>query len=77
MATTKLLTEIVGDNMKKYRLARNLSVAECAKLADVALVTWYKWEGGERWPQHEAMATIAAVLRIEPDQLLETSQKSS
>ena len=77
VAITKPLPEILGQNMVRFRLARNLTVKECATLADVVLDTWYKWENGERWPQHEAMATIARVLRVEPDALLEKPEKSS
>ena len=53
----------LGADIRRYRLALGLSVAEAARLAHARLTTWYSWERGARTPRTAEIGRVAAVLR--------------
>jgi transcriptional regulator with XRE-family HTH domain len=62
---------IIGDNIKKLRLQKDLSQDKLARLADIAFATLTKIESGETPnPTIETVKKIAAALDVSIDDLM-------
>ena len=63
--------QLLGNNVKKYRLATNMSIRKLATAALVSPSQISRIEGGEINTSVSAIFTIAKALGIKPYQLLE------
>lgn len=54
----------IGDNIRKYRKRRRLTMADAAVEAGVDRGTWWRWESGQTNLSVSRLVEIAAVLRI-------------
>jgi len=64
-------SSIIGENIKKLRLQKNLSQDKLARLADIAFPTLTKIESGETPnPTIETVKKIAAALGVSIDELM-------
>ncbi|MFA5743173.1 MAG: helix-turn-helix transcriptional regulator [Candidatus Paceibacterota bacterium] len=62
---------IIGDNIKRLRLQKDLSQDKLARLADIAFPTLTKIESGETPnPTIETVKKIAAALGVSIDELM-------
>ena len=60
----------LANNIRKYRLERNLTIQELANLLDVDYSQISRMERGVVNPNVSIIFDIADVLKIEPDELL-------
>lgn len=65
------LQRIVGDNLRAYRLERNLSQEDFADVLGVHRTYMGGIERGERNLTLKSLERIAMVLRVDPRELLE------
>jgi len=68
-------TNFVSKNIRKYRKTIGYSQEKCARLAGVALNTWYRWEKGKRNPSLNAIIIISRVLNTPLPQLMENNSE--
>ena len=64
---------MLGDNIKKYRKANNLSQEELAEKINVTRQSISLWETGKTQPSIDVLVNLASVLGITTDELLKSS----
>ena len=64
---------MLGDNIKKYRKANNLSQEELAEKINVTRQSISLWETGKTQPSIDILVNLASVLGITTDELLKSS----
>ena len=65
----------VAENLKKLRLAKNLTQTELAERVGVAKATISAYENGTRLPSYDILIKLAHQFRVTTDNLLGFSQK--
>ena len=68
---------MLGDNIKKYRKANNLSQEELAVKINVTRQSISLWETGRTQPNIDILVNLASVLGITTDELLKSSEDIS
>lgn len=63
------IAEVIGNNIKKIRVSKNLKVRDLAAKMNVAVQSWYKWERGEVVPEDENQLRIASCLGVSMDDI--------
>ncbi len=66
-----MLHEVPGRPLREVRAERLLSIRELARLAGVAPSTIYLTEAGRTMPRASVMRRIAAVLDVDPNDIVE------
>jgi transcriptional regulator with XRE-family HTH domain len=67
----KMKQEILtAKSIKKYRLAKGMTVIELAKLVNLSRTSIYSYENGSQVPSPKRLTKIAKVLGVKPIQLL-------
>ena len=66
-----MLNEVPGRPLRELRAERLLSIRELARLAGVAPSTIYLTEAGRTMPRASVMRRIAAVLEVDPNDVVE------
>lgn len=68
---------MLGDNIKKYRKAGNLSQEELAEKINVTRQSISLWETGKTQPSIDILVKLASVLGVTTDELLTSSDDTS
>lgn len=63
------MTMAVGDNIKKIRLARGMTMPQLSDAAGVAGPSLFMWEKNRQTPTDDDVERIAAALGVEPHEL--------
>jgi|SRR5688572_2544629 len=66
----------LGDNIKKYRELRNLSVQDLAEKMGIGKAGIYKWESGETKPGLDSLTDLSKALDVSIDQLMHENPTS-
>lgn len=61
---------MLKDNLKKYRIASNLSQKQVADALQVAATTYASYEQGKSEPSLERLQEIASILKVTVEKLL-------
>ena len=69
-AREKILMTQFGENLKKFRNERNLSVRALADLADMDYTNISNIENGQSNPSMTTVIFLAEALQVDPSQLL-------
>lgn len=64
------VTQLLGYNAKRFRLALGLTQGEVADAVGVSLQTIFSYESGSNWPRAETLAALCKVLKVRPWQML-------
>ena len=64
------LQQIYVSNIKRLRLAQNLSQAELAERVGISVTFMCSIETGKKWGSFQTLADIATALNVEPYELL-------
>lgn len=67
---------MLGDNIKKYRKANNLSQEELAEKINVTRQSISLWETGKTQPSIDILVNLASVLGVTTDELLTSSNET-
>ncbi|HEV2718495.1 MAG TPA: helix-turn-helix transcriptional regulator [Thermoanaerobaculia bacterium] len=73
---SKTLREF-GPRLKRLREARDLSLAELARLLGIDYMQVYRYEKGLNLPAVETAVRLAQILQVSTDELLTGSERSS
>lgn len=63
----------IGDNIKHYRKALNLTQRQLAERANIAVITLQQYESGKRTPRAKQLQNIAKSLNINSNMLILTN----
>ncbi|MGR5965939.1 helix-turn-helix domain-containing protein [Bacillus cereus] len=63
---------ILGENIKRFRIIKGLSRKEMAKSLNTTYRTVSSWETGEKKPRYKKLEQIAELLNIDSAALLQT-----
>ena len=63
------LQDILGANIRRHRLIRDLSQADLAEKADISVNQMCNIENGERWLSAPTLSRLAVALGVEPFEL--------
>ena len=66
--------ETLGKNVKALRVARGLSQAQMAKIADIPRATWANLESGEANPTLHVLDRVAFALQVSLEELISTQR---
>ena len=66
-----------GDNLKAARLAKGLTLVQCANALGVTNPALSQWEQGKREPKHAMLIALCRLLDTTPNDLLGVSPSSS
>jgi len=73
----EVLRNLVGLNIKRFRLNTGLSQEELAERADISVPYMGALERGEKWPSPGTFAGLAEGLGVEPHDLMRPEDASS
>ena len=65
-----------GDNLKAARLAKGLTLVQCANALGVTNPALSQWEQGKREPKHVMLIALCRLLDTTPNDLLGVSSSS-
>ena len=64
---------VFGDNLKAARLAKGLTLVQCASALDITNPALSQWEQGKREPKHSMLLALCRLLDTTPNDLLGVS----
>ena len=66
-----------GDNLKAARLAKGMTLVQCANALGITNPALSQWEQGKREPKHSMLVALCRLLDTTPNDLLGVSPPSS
>lgn len=67
---------MLGENIKRFRLEKNLSQEDLAKKLNVVRQTVSKWEKGQSFPDSQSLKALAEILDTDLSSLLDIENKN-
>lgn len=67
---------MLGENIKRFRLEKNLSQEDLAQKLNVVRQTVSKWEKGQSFPDSQSLKALAEILDTDLSSLLDIENKN-
>ena len=68
---------VLSDRLRVARLAKGMTIVQCADAIGVTNPAWNQWETGKREPKFDKLLDICQLLDTTPNDLLGVSQGSA